>query len=145
MKQLIWKVVLPLTIISFFFWTKWWYVSVDDAPNILMFGFPLIYLGEGWHTSMSLQIFIIEFFIDFFVYFLFWMLIVFCVNNYLIKIKLPKLITVLLISISVLIVLFSLWIASMPEHIYKLKRDFEIDKIIDSGNSFLYIENKPLD
>ncbi|MEM6768710.1 MAG: hypothetical protein AAF655_27470, partial [Bacteroidota bacterium] len=60
MKQLIWRLVIPLTIISFFLVTKWWFVAVEDAPDSWMYGFPFPYLCEGWHTSLSLQVFLKE-------------------------------------------------------------------------------------
>jgi len=74
-KQLTWKLILPLTVISFATCNKWWYVFPVDAPDTMLTGFPFRYVGPDWHTSMSLQIFIMEFAIDILVYFTFWFMI----------------------------------------------------------------------
>ena len=76
-KQLTWRLTLPLTIISFGLFTKWWYVLPVDAPDTMMAGFPFAFVGDGWFTSMSVQIFLIELCADFIIYFLFWLVIVF--------------------------------------------------------------------
>jgi hypothetical protein len=61
LKELIYKRIIPLTIISFLLVTKWWYVLPIDSPHSIMIGFPLAYSCKGWHTSMSEQYFIINF------------------------------------------------------------------------------------
>lgn len=127
MKQLTWKIILPLTVISFSFFTKWWYVLPVDAPDSMMSGFPLIWLSEGWHTSSSLQIFVSELIINLMSFFLFWFLIVYICNQYIVKIKIPKIVTILMLSITSLICLGVLLIGSMPDNIYKTKRDFDIE------------------
>ncbi|TXG34543.1 hypothetical protein [Seonamhaeicola maritimus] len=137
MKKLIWKVVLPLTIISFFLFNKWWYAEVNDAPNTILLGFPLIFLSEGWHTSMSLQIFVLELFIDFSVYFFFWFIVIFGINRFIVKIKPSKIVTVVLVLISLVILLLAIYLGTFPEHVYKIKRDFEIE-VKNSGTSFMY-------
>ena len=68
MKQIIRHIltlVLPLTIILFGTITKWRYVYVEDGPDDFLYGFPLAFICTGWHTSMSLQIFISEIIFDF--------------------------------------------------------------------------------
>src|SRR3982750_2694356 len=90
LKQLIWRLIFPLTVILFGTVTKWWYVLPVDAPDTMMVGFPLAFISDGWHTSMSLQIFAFEFLVDFFVYSLVCFLLVFFVNRYLTKIKISK-------------------------------------------------------
>ena len=89
-KQLTWRLILPLTIISFGTFTKWWYVLPGDAPDTMMVGFPLAFAGDGWFTSMSLQIFLIEFIVDFIIYFLFWFLIVLLIRRILTQINISK-------------------------------------------------------
>ena len=61
--------VLPLTIISMFIITKWWYVLPIDGTDKMYWGFPFAFMGEGFHTSMSLQFFTIVFLADFAIYF----------------------------------------------------------------------------
>lgn len=137
MKKLSWKLILPLTVISFGTITKWWYALPVDAPDTLYSGFPFPFVGAGWHTSMSLQIFVLELLVDFLIYFLFWFTIVFCINKYLTKIKTSKIITFGLWTISGIIILSSSYIASFPEHIFYVKRHYEME-IMETGYNFIW-------
>ena len=130
MKQVTWRLILPLTIISFGVFTKWWYVLPVDAPDTMMAGFPLAFVSDGWHTSMSLQIFLAEFTIDFLVYFLFWFLLIFFIDHYLTQIKIRKILTGILWTLSALIFTIAIIIASMPEQIIKIKRDWDMQVIM---------------
>src|SRR5450432_1616842 len=125
-------VIFPLTIISFGTFTKWWYVLPDDAPDTMMSGFPLAYVSDGWHTSMSLQIFLAEFIIDFLIYFLFWFLLIFIIDRYLTRIKFSRILTMLLWTLSTLIFTLAIIIASMPDQIIKVKRDWRM-QIMTTG------------
>ena len=137
MKSLILKIVVPLTIISFTIFTKWWYVLPVDAPDTMMFGFPFIWLSEGWHTSMSLQFFISEFILNLLIYFSFWCTMLFLINQFLIKIKISKLLTIISYGVVSIILLMAIWIGSMEEHIYYPKKDFDIE-ILDTGYKFIW-------
>lgn len=137
MKHLIWKLVLPTTVITFSMYSKWWYVLPVDAPDTMMSGFPFIWIGEGWHTSMSLQIFVTEFILNLLVYFLFWSFIVFITDRFIFKMKVPKFLTILLYSITGVICLGALWIGTMPEQVYKTKRDFDIE-VLATGYKFIW-------
>lgn len=55
MKQLTLKLIIPLTVISFAIFTKWWYALPADAPDTMFHGFPFPFVCEGWHSSMTLQ------------------------------------------------------------------------------------------
>ena len=70
MKTLTLKLVLPLTIILFFVINKWWYVDVIDGTDEIMYGFPLIYTCDAFHTSLASQYFVLEYILDLLVYFL---------------------------------------------------------------------------
>jgi hypothetical protein len=137
MKQLIWKLILPLTVISFGTITKWWYTLPVDAPDTLYSGFPFPFAGAGWHSSMSLQIFVLELIVDFLIYFLLWFAIVFSINKYLTKIKTYKIVTIGLWTISVIIILGASYIASFPEHIFYFKRPYEME-IMETGYKFIW-------
>jgi hypothetical protein len=145
MKQLIFKLIVPLTIISFGTITKWWFALPVDAPHTFYTGFPFPYVCDGWHTSMSLQVFFLEFFADFFVYFFSWLTIVYCFEKYVAKIRINKIITFLLWGLSALIILFTAMILRSGDHVYMLYRNHEME-IIDSGFkfSFQYIERPEL-
>lgn len=137
MKSLIFKIVLPLTIITFSIFTKWWCVLPVDAPDTMMGGFPLIWISEGWHTSMSLQIFVMELLINLFIYFLIILTITFLINRFIVKIRIPKMVNLTLTLIAGLFCLGAIWIGTMPEHIYETKRDFEIE-VLTSGYKFIW-------
>src|SRR6478736_3232592 len=114
LKQLTWRLAFPLSIILFGTITKWWYVLPVEAPDTMMIGFPLAYLSDGWHTSMSYQIFILEFLVDFLVYFLFSFLLVFLFNRYMTTIKVSQWLTGLLWVFSTIIFSTAIFIASFP-------------------------------
>lgn len=137
MKKLTLQLILPLTIISFFIFTKWWYTLPVDAPDTMFVGFPFPFLCDGWHTSMSLQIFIMEFLADLLIYFLFWFILVFCINRYVAVIKINKIFTAILLIASILISIFCIWIASFKENIFYIKRDFDIE-VMESGYKFIW-------
>jgi len=137
MKQLTWKLILPFTVISFGTIAKWWYALPVDAPDTLYSGFPFPFVGDGWHTSMSLQIFVLELFADFLIYFLFWFTVIFCVNKFWTKIKTNKIVTIGLWTISGLIIIGASCIASFPEHIFYFKRPYDME-IMETGFKFVW-------
>ena len=137
MKQLTWKLILPFTVISFGTITKWWYALPVDAPDTLYSGFPFPFVGDGWHTSMSLQIFVLELFADFLIYFLFWFTVIFCVNKFWTKIKTNKIVTIGLWTISGLIIIGASCIACFPEHIFYIKRPYDME-IMETGFKFVW-------
>ncbi len=126
MKQLTWKLVLPLTVISFMTFTKRWYVEIDDYNEILR-GFPFAFVCPGWHTSMSLQIFVLELVVDIFVYFLFWFFIVLMASKIVKSFRIPKLVTITLLVASGLFTVVLILFAINPDNIYTTTRPFEIE------------------
>ena len=137
LKQLTWRLAFPLTIILFGTITKWWYVLPVDAPDTMMIGFPLAFISDGWHTSMSLQIFVVELLFDFAVYFSICLLLIFLVDRYLTKIKVSKLVTGLLWIFSTLIIAIAIWISSFPEQIIQTRRDWDM-KVMVTGYKFTW-------
>jgi hypothetical protein len=129
-RQLTWRFILPLTIVSFGSVTKWWYVLPVDAPDTMMVGFPLAYAGDGWFTSMSLQIFVLEFAFDFFVYFLFWFLLILLMNRYLMRIKIAKILTGILWILSTIILAVTILISGVREQVFKMKRDWDMQVMV---------------
>jgi len=131
MKQLIFKIVIPLTVISFALFTQWRCAAVVDAPDTMFWGFPLPYTCPGLHTSLSYQIFVIEFIIDLLTYFLFWFTVVFCFNRFVHEIKIHKTVTKSLWILSILLFIYSSWIffVFIDNHIFYIKRPFDIETI----------------
>lgn len=135
MKQLTWKLVLPLTIISFTLFTKWWNVIIDDYTETLK-GFPLPFVCPGWHTSLSLQIFIVELIVDLFAYFLFWFLAILMIVKFVRPFHIPKPVTISLLVVSGLFAFAMIILAVNPDNIYTTSRPFEM-KIIETGYRFM--------
>ena len=137
MKKELFKLIIPISIISFIVFTKWWYVSVVDTPNSIMIGFPLAYSCNGWHTSMSQQFFLLEFIFDFIVYLVFWTILFFAFDKLISEINSTKVVNRVLIMISSLLMTGSLLLVCMPENLFFLKRDFDI-KVIETKPKFLW-------
>lgn len=126
MKRLTLTVVWPLTIVSFAIFTKWWHTSVVDGPDEILRGFPLPYVCSGWHTSLSLQIFLEELLIDSVTYFSCWFLLFFCMNRFIVKIKIHNYLAILFLTIGGTILCFMLVTASNPDNLFYVKRPFPI-------------------
>lgn len=137
MKQLIFKLVLPLTINSFIILTKWWYVLVIDGTDEIMYGFPLIFTCRGFHTSLSSQVFIIELLINLLVYFLFWFIFLYLVNRFLFTVKLHKIFFISLLTVTFISLGFVILILSRGEIRFYLKRNFDIEKM-ETGSMFIW-------
>jgi hypothetical protein len=144
MKQLTLKLILPLSVISFATLTKWWYALPVDAPGTFFTGFPFPFVCDGWHTSMSLQIFVTEFFVDFLAYLLIWILVIFCINRFWRKINPTKWLTIFLWSIAGLIICGASFIAANPDHKVYLKRPFDME-VKESGFRFIWEEMEHMD
>jgi hypothetical protein len=146
MKQLTWKLVLPLTLISFVLWTKWWmvYALPVDGPDIIMVGFPLTYAGDGWHTSMSLQIFYLELVIDLLTYFLFWFIVILIVDRFVVTIRPHRVVTIIMQSVAGACALGLIFIGSNSDNVHYFKRPYDIE-VLDSGHKFHWEGNpRPL-
>ncbi len=142
MKRLLFQAIIPLTIISFITLSKWWYVSVVDGTDEIMHGFPLIYVCRGFHTSMSLQIFIGELLFDLFVYFLFLYVSIYIVNKYWPKFTIAKTISIVLYCLSGLLVALMILLLSNPDNRFKLKRDFDVE-VMTSNIDFIFLGPNP--
>jgi hypothetical protein len=128
-------------VISFTVFTKWWYVLPVDGPDTMMAGFPLPYVSDGWHTSLSLQIFVIELLVDLLCYFLFWFIVVFCVDRFAIKIKLHKVVAIFLLSTAGLSIYSLFFVASISDNLVYLKRPFDAETLV-TGYKFVWNENQ---
>lgn len=136
MKQLTWKLVLPLTIISFGTVTKWWDVKVDDYSET-MIGFPFPFVCVGWHTSLSLQIFVLEFIADVFVYFGFWFSVTLIATKCLKSFQVSKTTTIVLLTTTGLFMTVLILFGINPDNIYSTTRPFDIE-IIKTGYAFMW-------
>lgn len=117
--------VLPLTIISFGIFTKWWYVEIDGEFHEFLTGFPLPYYCPGWHTSLSYQIFILAFIIDLLAYFIFWFFVVYFINRFIKNLEVSGLILIILFSVSILFTALGVLKAINSDNIYTFEKEFE--------------------
>jgi len=135
MKSLTFKIIIPLTIISFATLTKWWYALPVDSPDTMFTGFPFPFVCEGWHTSMSLQIFVTEFIADLLTYFLSWFILAFYINRFVVKLKIYKAVTIVLWTLSGLIIAFATLLAANKNNLFYIKRPFKME-IMETGMQF---------
>lgn len=134
MRRITFQLILPLAIISMFVVTKWWFVLPVDAPDQVMHGFPLIFMGPGFHTSMSLQFFMGEFLIDFLVYFLLWWILIFEIRRlYYFDVK--RYIAIILWWITGILLSFFIVNLNISHPLFYTKRPFDIE-VLDSGIQF---------
>ena len=117
--------------------TKWWYALVVDGPDEIFTGFPFPFVCSGWHTSLSLQIFVLEFVANLLTYFLIIFLLVYTIDRLIIKINVPRLLSIPLIVLSSIIMILSGLLAFNPDNIYYLKRDFDME-IMETGFKFVW-------
>lgn len=141
MKQLIIKLAAALSLISMFLLTKWWYAVPVDGPDKLYWGFPFAFMGEGFHTSMSYQLFLIEFIANFAVYFTFWIILYLSVNKWLPNIKLHSLIFKIIWSLALLLCIGFGGLISISNPVFHSKRPYNW-KVIETGAVFIW-QNTP--
>lgn len=138
MKSLTLKVVLPLTILSFVIFTKWWYVQVEDWTDNVMHGFPLVCSSPGFGSSGSTQFFLLEFLVDILVYFSFWFLLIYFINRFIYTFRRSVPITVILYVLSGITVgLVLLIMILLPDKEIELQRPFNI-QVIETGYKFIW-------
>jgi len=137
MNKLIFRLTLPLTLISFGIITKWSYGIAIDAKDVFFYGFPMIYKCEGFHTSLSTQYFLTEMAVNLLTYFAFWLIITLVLNR-IWKINIAKRISkIFWIGFGVLFFGVA-YLSNDLDDRYLIKRDFDV-KIFDSG--FTIFEN----
>lgn len=130
---------MPLTLISFGTITKWSYGIVNDGTDEFLYGFPLIYKCDGFHTSLSTQYFLTEMIINLLTYFAFWLIIILILNR-IWKINIPERISkIFWIGYAVLFLVF-IYLSKDLDDQYSTKRDFEV-RIFDSGISIFGIHS----
>ena len=136
-KNLILKIALPLTVISFLIFTKWSYADIEDVGDEILIGFPLIYSCRGFHTSISSQFFLVELMIDLVTYFVIWILFIYAVDRFLISIKINKLFFITLIFLATASLCIDIFILGWPDNRIYSHRDFKIE-VKKTGYQFFW-------
>ncbi|MDC8005733.1 hypothetical protein POV27_16890 [Aureisphaera galaxeae] len=142
MRKLLLHVILPLTLLSFWTITKWWFGLAVDAKHVIFYGFPFIYKCEGFHTSLSTQYFIAPLLLNMAVYFLFWVVIVGIINRFY-KARIPLLLVRGFWMLSMVYVSFSLVISIQLYDDYRWQRDFDV-QIYETGIDVPFIGPKDM-
>lgn len=139
-RKLIINLAFPITVIIFILFTKWWIANVVDGTDGIMYGFPFIYKSPAFYTSMAVEYFIAELITDFLIYFGVIVGIIYLIKKHLFEIKIRKPITIFLYTIALILFSLELFLASMPENKFSLKRNFDI-VIKQTGFEFPFNDN----
>src|SRR4030095_4232919 len=137
MKKLLFYLVMPLTIIAFATMTKWWYVVVVDGTDEILIGFPFPFVCPGFHTSMSIQIFVLELIIDLLTYFCIIFILIYIINKFIWKIKITRVSTIVLYTMCGTVFSAAGLIAAGPNNLFFLSRPFDIE-IMETGYKFTW-------
>lgn len=129
--------VLPLSILSFALFTKWWHAIPIDGPDRLYWGFPFPMMGEGFHTSMSLQIFVMEFVANLALHVLVWSIIIWILSKKSIMPAWTKTMTLSLWIPAFIFVAGFLLVLSLSDPVFKLKRPYPM-KVTSSGFQWIW-------
>jgi hypothetical protein len=142
MKQLITRFVLPLSLIFFLLFTKWWQVETDLAVNYL-YGFPLAYTAPCITGGECVQYFLLPLAIDLVVYFLIVLLFTWLIYRFH-KLAIPPAIGYLLWAINVLYYVPSVaYKNAVADNQFYMQREFKIFKTIHTGYLFIW-EEEPM-
>lgn len=117
--------------------TKWWYAIPVDGPDKLYWGFPLAFMGEGFHTSMSLQFYVLEFLADFVVYFtvIFWLVVAF--TKWYPTFKISKIVAKTIWALTLIFLFGFSFIVTTSNPIFKIKRDYDW-KVLETGSVYIW-------
>ncbi|RJE75232.1 hypothetical protein BGP76_19220 [Reichenbachiella sp. MSK19-1] len=135
MKELTWKLIIPLTILSFPTFTLDWNIKTSEGFNYVLSGFPLPFHEDCLHTSLCSQVYILPFLANFLIIFFAWYLLIFAVNR-LTNLTMNNWLTGLLLSLSGLTAILAVyWAIASPDDIYSLTRPIDF-KVIDTSFRF---------
>lgn len=117
--------------------TKWWYILVEDGPDEMLYGFPFPYVAPAWHTSLAKQYFLLPLIADLLFYFCCWLIVIFTISRLFVKIKISKVLSVILISITTIILGMNVYLFFMTDSVATWRRTFKMD-IMDTGYDFIW-------
>lgn len=132
MNKLIFRLVFPLTFISYIMFYKWWYVQIEDWVDVKMYGFPLINCSPTTVSSMQFQYYVLETIINILSFFTFWLALVFIVNRFIKPILISTIFGKTSLVICSLYVITHTYFDFAMNTKYLIKRDWNIE-VIDKG------------
>ncbi len=137
MKKTLFTILVPIIIISMLILTQWWYVLPMDGPDVLFWGFPFAFIGEGFHTSMSFQLFLVDLCIDILCYTIFWLIVFLIIKKKWPTFTISKWMYRIVWTLAIVLVLSSSFIVSISEPIFKMKRNYDW-QIMTTGYKFIW-------
>lgn len=137
MKKTLFTIIAPIIIISMLILTQWWYVLPMDGPDALFWGFPFAFIGEGFHTSMSFQLFLVDLCIDILCYTIFWLIVFLIIKKKWPTFTISKWMYRIVWTLAIVLVLSSSFIVSISEPIFKMKRNYDW-QIMTTGYKFIW-------
>ena len=135
------QLTLPLCVISMFILTKWWFAVPVDGPDNLYWGFPFACMGEGFHTSMSYQFFILEFMANFAPYFSFWAIVTLSMNKWTPNFKIPSIVSKGIWTLALLLCVGFGGVISISNPLFHFNRPYDWE-LVQTGHVFIW-ENTP--
>lgn len=126
-----------MAMISSLLWTKYWYVNIFDGPDKWMYGFPFPARGDALHTSLAIDVYLLESLLDFMVYFLFWWGVLYAFDRWIMPIKMNKVVQLMFVSCIALCLGFSIFAISVSEPSFYLTCPYEVE-IIETKCCFLW-------
>lgn len=117
--------------------TKWWYAISVDGPDKLYWGFPFAFMGEGFHTSMSLQFFVLEFLADFMVYFTVIFMLIFVITKWYPSFKISKILTKTVWALTIILLIGFGFIVTTSNPIFRIKRNYDW-KVLQTGSVYIW-------
>ncbi|WP_281235241.1 hypothetical protein [Flavobacterium gelatinilyticum] len=140
-KKRLLTLALPLALILFILFTKWWIVDVIDGSDCVTYGFPLIYKAPAFHTSLAQQFFILEFLVDFITYFFIVFTLLFLIDKFGLKIKLNKKPLIIIYTIAIILFGIEASFATVFETSFSIRRNFDIE-VKQTGFKFYFSEEE---
>lgn len=142
MKKVVLTRIIPFSILSFSFIDKWRFNIIENGSGYDFFsGFPLVYNCPGWHTSLSLQIFILELILNVVFHITFWSIIFLLIRKRIKKIN--KIISTIFIVISYIILALNILILLNPDNVFELTNPYETKTLKVGYSTIFYNTEKP--
>ncbi len=143
MKKLAFRLVFPLTFISYVLFEKWWYIIIVDGPDKTAYGFPLINCSDSLASSLEYYYFILETVFNISVFTLFWAVIVYVIDRFTFKISISGILAkISLMLLSIYLIAFT-YISINFNTRFFLKRDFGVQTVIETGYHFIWVDFEP--
>ncbi|MCB0634044.1 MAG: hypothetical protein R2824_30520 [Saprospiraceae bacterium] len=142
MKIFLLKLAGAMALITFMFWTKYWYAIIFDGPHKWMYGFPFPNMSDALHTSMALHIFVLAGLVDFSIYFLVWWGMFYALDRWLIPIRLHRSVVIAIFGLAGLSLALLILLLSVMEVQVSLLRPYDFE-VVETYGRFIW-QDRPV-